>query len=71
MQIYTKGEGLVEFNSLDEMDHVIKKLDDTKFKGEYIRLTVSRHLKSWKIVLALLYLYNVVCIIICIIALFV
>ena len=40
MQIYTKGEGLVEFNSLDEMDHVIKKLDDTKFNGDYIRLTV-------------------------------
>lgn len=40
MQIYTKGEGLVEFNSLDEMEHVIKKLDDTKFNGDYIRLTV-------------------------------
>lgn len=42
MQIYTKGEGLVEFNSLDEMEHVIKKLDDTKFNGDYIRLTVRR-----------------------------
>lgn len=41
VQIYTKGEGLVEFNSKDEMDHVIKKLDDTKFHGEYIRLTAS------------------------------
>lgn len=43
MQIYTKGEGLVEFNSLDEMEHVIRKLDNTKFNGEYIRLIV----RSW------------------------
>ena len=41
VQIYTKGEGLVEFNSLDEMEHVIRKLDNTKFDGEYIRLIVS------------------------------
>ena len=41
MQIYTQGEGLVEFNSLDEMEHVIRKLDDTKFNGDYIRLTVT------------------------------
>lgn len=41
MQIYTKGEGLVEFNSQDEMEHVIRKLDNTKFDGEYIRLIVS------------------------------
>ncbi|CAM9702875.1 unnamed protein product, partial [Hapterophycus canaliculatus] len=39
VQIYTKGEGLVEFNSLDEMEHVIRKLDNTLFNGEYIRLT--------------------------------
>jgi len=41
VQIYTKGEGLVEFNSKDEMEHVIRKLDNTKFDGEYIRLIVS------------------------------
>lgn len=41
VQIYTKGEGLVEFNSLDEMEHVIRKLDNTLFNGEYIRLTVG------------------------------
>ena len=41
VQIYTKGEGLVEFNSQDEMEHVIRKLDNTKFDGEYIRLIVS------------------------------
>lgn len=41
VQIYTKGEGLAEFLTEDEMKHVIKKLDDTKFRNEYIRLKVT------------------------------
>lgn len=46
VQIYTKGEGLAEFLTEDEMRHVIKKLDDTKFRNEYIHLKVRNAMLS-------------------------
>uniref|UniRef100_K3WQ99 RRM domain-containing protein n=1 Tax=Globisporangium ultimum (strain ATCC 200006 / CBS 805.95 / DAOM BR144) TaxID=431595 RepID=K3WQ99_GLOUD len=39
--IESDGTALAEFQSKDDMENAIKKLDDTEFRGNYVRITAE------------------------------